>query len=319
MQQRKLSGLRAQAFEHPLDSRALNALKNTAGFDKLLAKVNEWGLERILRVQLTGSYLRVTADNFPEVHETLTRACDILDIASPPELYIAAGGDVNAFTAGTTRPLIVVNSSAIDALDDAELLFIIAHELGHIMCGHALYYQIAEFLPVIARVIGSATFGLGDIVGLGVQAALLHWRRMSELSCDRAGLLACQDANAAITAMIKIAGLPQKYYDRINPEDFINQAKAFQEMESDRLTRYAKYITTIGSTHPWTVARAHQFLNWVDSGEYKRVFSEPQKVPVALPAGIKSYCTHCGGALSGAEVYCPCCGQKLSSDTLSGK
>ena len=67
-----------------------------------------------------------------------------------PDLYIAPG-HINAFTAGTEKPLIVVHSGAIDSLTDDELLFVIAHELGHVKSGHVLYYQIAQFvLPVIA-------------------------------------------------------------------------------------------------------------------------------------------------------------------------
>src|SRR5262245_44725924 len=100
MERRKLPGLRPQAYEHPLDARTLNALQNTRGLDTLVRKCNEWGLERLLRVQLTGSHLRVNADTFPGIFDQVRAACDILDLPKVPDVYIASGGDINAFTAG---------------------------------------------------------------------------------------------------------------------------------------------------------------------------------------------------------------------------
>jgi branched-chain amino acid transport system permease protein len=75
-----------------------------------------------------------------------------------------------------------------------------AHELGHIKSGHVLYYQIAMLLPVIAELIGMATMGFGGLISLPLEIALVRWQRMSEFTADRAGILACQDVNAAMGA-----------------------------------------------------------------------------------------------------------------------
>src|ERR1700733_13921104 len=104
MTPKKLTGLIPQAYEHPSDAAALNALQHTAGFDLLVRKLNEWGFERTIRVQLTGSYLQVTSDNFPDLKGILDSACDLLDLPIKPDLYIAPG-PMNAFTSGVTRPL----------------------------------------------------------------------------------------------------------------------------------------------------------------------------------------------------------------------
>ena len=65
----KLTGLRPQAYEHPSDTTALNALTSVKGFDTLIRKLNSWSFDRLLRVQLTGSFLRVTPDSFSDLHE----------------------------------------------------------------------------------------------------------------------------------------------------------------------------------------------------------------------------------------------------------
>jgi Zn-dependent protease with chaperone function len=313
MDRKQLTGLRPQAYEHPLDTKALNALEGTPGLETLVRKCNEWGFERLLRVRYTGSNLRVNADNFPELHQMLREARAILDLPKEPDLYVAAGGEINAFTAGVERPIVVLSSSAVDLLTDDELFFVIAHELGHIKSGHVLYYQMAEFLPVIGDLIGTATLGVGSMVSTALEIALLNWKRMSEFTADRAGLLACQNADAAIGAMMKIAGLPQKRYGSINTEDFIAQARDFEGLDTDKLNKFAKALSVMGQSHPWTVMRANQFLTWVDKGDYQQVLDAPAAAPLGLPAGAKRFCTQCGHGLGGSETFCPGCGARLAA------
>ena len=50
---------------------------------------------------------------------------------------------VNAVAVGFDKPFIVVNSAAIDLLDRDERRVLLAHELGHIMSGHATYTTLA--------------------------------------------------------------------------------------------------------------------------------------------------------------------------------
>lgn len=310
MERQKFVGLRPQTYEHPSDQQALDALLSTTGLDTLVRTCNEYGLERLLRVQYTGSYLRVNGDNFPDIHGKVLTACEILDLPKIPEIYIQPG-EINAMTAGVENPILVLTTAAIDALTPTELDFVIAHELGHVKSGHVLYYQIATFLPVIAEVIGQATFGIGTLLSAGLQIALLKWQRMSELTADRAGLLGGQDVSAAISAMMKLAGLPQRFYSAINTEDFIAQAREFEALDDTWMDWAAKLLSGMGQTHPWTVMRAHELLKWIDSGEYERVRTMSPVAPAVLAgAGAARFCTQCGCALAGTELFCPRCGAK---------
>jgi Zn-dependent protease with chaperone function len=232
-----------------------------------------------------------------------------------PELYIAPG-DLNAFTSGVERPLIAINSGAIDLLSPEELLFVIAHEVGHIKSAHVLYYQIAEFIPVIGEIVGAATFGVGEFLGAGLQIALLRWKRMSEYTADRAGLLACRDAEVALRTLMKLAGLPAKSYASANTEDFIAQAREFQAMDTDKLSLIAKFFSTMGASHPWTVMRAQELLRWVDDGSYERILKALE--PAALPPPASGSCSACGYKLLGPETFCPGCGRVLAEPKPTG-
>jgi Zn-dependent protease with chaperone function len=271
MKRRIINNLSSKEYEHDFDRKALISLEKTPGLGVLVRKFNKYWSDKIWKIQVTGSYIKVNERNFPEVDSALKEACSILNVKNIPDLYLKWDYSVNAFTAGVESPLIVLNSGCIDLLSYDELLYIIGHELGHIKSQHVLYHQMANVLPILGDIIGSATLGIGNLVSTAIEAALLNWKRMSEFTADRAGLLACQDIEAATTATIKLAGLPNKYSNSANIDEFIKQAREFEDFDYDTLDRAVKFMSTMYNSHPWTVMRASQLFKWVDSGEYNRI------------------------------------------------
>jgi Zn-dependent protease with chaperone function len=305
-----LHGLSPQEYEHPDDSAALNALQHTAGLDMLLRKINSWGMDRLLRIQLTGSFLRVTSDSIPQLYGLFETARQRLDLPICPDFYIDINEEINAFTSGSERPVLVVSKGAVDQLGEDELLFVIAHEIGHIKSGHVLYYQIASYLPQLGEILGDLTLGIGNFMSLGLQVALLHWKRTSELTADRAGLLACQSLDCATRSMMKLSGLPHRYFGKMEPEQFVKQARAFESFDQNLLDRVAKYLSISGADHPWTVMRAKELLAWNESGGYQKVLSRTR---MAIPAAkaIRRFCDQCGHQLNPGDLFCQTCGNPM--------
>ncbi len=308
MEYARLLGLRPQSYEHPSDAKTLDVLQSTSGLETVIRKCNEFGLDRLLRIQLMGSYLRASQDCFPQLYRAVQEGCEILDVPKRPTVYIQPGG-LNAFTAGVEQPILVFNAGLIDSMTEEELRFVVGHELGHIKSGHVLYYQIAMLLPVLAEVVGAATFGIGSLLSFPLEVALVRWQRMSELTADRAGLLACQDVNVATTAMIKLAGLPLKFFDKVNTEDFLAQAREFEAFDSDKLDWVAKILSGMGQSHPWTVMRASELLRWIDSTSYEKLLADPTGGRALEPP--RKFCTNCGSPTAG--VFCSKCGTRIAS------
>ena len=202
----KLEKIKAIEYEHVFDRRALSALKNTAGLPKLIEFVNKNSIDRIIKVTHTGSYLLSNETQYPRIYRLFEEACEILDMPVKPKLYISQGYSINAYATCSSYPIITLYTGTIDKLTDEELSFIIGHELGHIKSEHLLYKDVADKMSIISRIITDATFGFGGILSLSLEVALLYWSRMAEYSCDRAGLLVCQDFNAAASVIIKMAG-----------------------------------------------------------------------------------------------------------------
>ncbi|MCP4607004.1 MAG: M48 family metalloprotease [Proteobacteria bacterium] len=302
-----VQGLVPQEYEHPLDKMALDALEGTPGLEAATKAFWKYGWEKILRVQYTGSNIQIKETNFPQIHRALVSVCDTLNMSPLPELYVE-NGFVNASATGVDNPILMLTSGAIGLLSYDELLFLIGHEVGHIKSQHILYHEMAKIIPFLGDMIGSMTLGIGGAVATGLQIALLNWQRKSEFTADRAGLLACQDVEAATRTMMKLAGAPPRFYRMLKAEDFQKQAKEFEQIDFDKLGKLAKYLSVAFATHPWTVMRGHELYKWIDTREYEKVLH--RHTAKSHTTGSK-HCHNCGIPCEAAERFCTECGTTL--------
>lgn len=310
MARKRLHLLHPSEYEHPLDRQALNTLEGTPGLETLTRKFIKHFGERIYRLLYTGSCIKVNENNFPEVYNLFLEACEILHFNKVPELYFEFDDHINAGAAGSENPLVILTSGAVDSLTCEELLYIMGHELGHIKSGHMLYHQMAEILNealFISGAISYTTLGISSLLSTGLELALLYWQRMSEFTADRAGLLACQNEDAVITAMIKMAGAPKRFYKKIKKKEFIKQAKEFKDYDFDALDKIGKVMLIMFQDHPWTVMRASEILKWVESGAYDDII----KKRAGEPSELELECPKCGARLIGNENFCGMCGTKI--------
>lgn len=261
-----LHGLVHDEYEHPFDKKALDALESTPGLGTVGKFITKNTIEKIFTIQYTGSSLKVTANNYPRLYDYLNYACAVLDLDKRPELYVQWGYNINAFTTGSENPIMVLNSGLLDLCTEDEILFIIGHECGHIKSNHMLYHMMAQIINnIIDEVPG------GNIIAFPLKFALYYWSRMSEFTADRAGLLCCQNMKAAVSAFIKMSGLPIQEYSNIDPKSFLEQAKDFQQLDYENLNKIIKLILIAQANHPWTVMRAGQLIDWVNSGDVKKI------------------------------------------------
>ena len=310
---KKLDGLHPFEYEHLFDAKALDSLQGTPGLDTVVRQYNKHAIERLMKIQYTGSHIRVTGENFPKLYRLLDQVCDTINLPARPDLYISWDYSINGFTVGVDHPIIVLNSGAIDLLSDDELLYLIGHEIGHVKSRHALYHQMAQALPILSNILGEATLGIGKLLSMPLQLALFRWSRMSEFTADRAGLLACQDPSVAASVMMKWSGVPIRYYGDIKLKSFLEQARQFQSLDYESINKAFKILVVMNQTHPCSVMRAAELMNWIESGEYQRVVDRATSSRLHVREdGDRKSCRNCGRSLSGGEKFCTVCGAKLS-------
>jgi Zn-dependent protease with chaperone function len=196
--------------------------------------------------------------------------CATFDWEHVPELYVTQTPVFNAGAYGIDDPFIVIHSAALELLDDNELRALLAHELGHVMSGHALYATIAAILALVS--LGALPF-LAGIALLPVKLAFLEWSRKAELTADRAGLLGIQDPIVSQRKFLKMAGGGRGEWFTaadLNTEAFMAQAQQYSQ-SNEGLDLVYKFINTVGLTHPLATVRAGEIQAWVGTGEYDRI------------------------------------------------
>ncbi len=253
------------SWEHAADRAALQSLRSVPGFDEVVKKVFAFIGERGVRLLFQADAVRVGATQFPRLNALYTDVLTSMDWEVRPDLFVSQTPFVNAGAFGMDRPFIVINSGALKLLDDDEMRALLGHELGHVMSGHALYHTI---LALILYVGFTSLPFLAGIALLPVRFALLEWYRKSELSSDRAGLLASQDPQAALRMFLKMAGGGDM--KQMNLDAFLVQAKEYEE-SGGPLDRIYQILNTLDRTHPFNTLRAAELQRWIEGGHYERI------------------------------------------------
>lgn len=210
--------------------------------------------KEMMRSQLLGTMTKVGPRQFPSIHAIAKHCAEVLTVPTPT-LYIKNHPVPNAYTYGTDEEsFIVIHSGLVDHFDEKELQFVIGHETGHIQNKHVVYNTALMIL----------TQGAGIFLSWIVQPALVAlqaWQRRAEITCDRAGLLCCQDVHAASLSFMKLASGSQKLYPEMNLEAYLEQ---FEEGQSS-VGRIAEAF----QTHPFLPKRIHAMRVFAESALYR--------------------------------------------------
>ena len=263
----RLPGISSRAYEHPADRSALVALRKLSGFDTLLRRLAGLFNDRSLRLMFLASSVRASEQQFPQLYQSMLDGCYILDLPTVPELFITQSPLVNAMTLGADKPFMVITTGMVDLMDPEEIRFVIGHELGHVLSGHAVYRtMLYHLLNLVTRIAWLPIV----LPARGIIWALEEWYRKSELSCDRAGLLAGQDVEAARRALMKTAGGSRLV--EFNPDAFHQQAREYDAVPDVR-DGLLKLLQLQGTTHPFAVIRFAELDRWADAGEYREILA----------------------------------------------
>ena len=291
-----LFGLDSKSYEHDFDKAALKTMRALPGFDTVVNFFLNWTYIKWHVIELQGSNFLVTRESCPELYELVHDVADTLDVRPLPRFYTQWGYNINGYTTGYKEDtLLVLNSGTVDLLEEDELRFVAGHEMGHVKSGHVIYHTMGELFN---NAIGQIP--LVSSLTTPIYYALMYWIRMSEFTADRAGLLACQNIDAAVSAIIKMSGLPIKYFEKMDKASFIKQANEFKNSFSGFTDKAIKTITIASSSHPWTVLRAAELISWYDSDNYRQLVETKTSIE----------CSVCRQQIPADAKKCPFCGNK---------
>jgi Zn-dependent protease with chaperone function len=195
----------------------------------------------------------ITPQNAPGVAKIAT-ICHRRLQPGAVQLFVAKGKALNAYTFGLNDPkIIVLYEPMLKVMSPDELAFVIGHEMGHVALNHTWLNTLLGGMAGIP-----APFGASIIL----YAAFKQWNRACEYSCDRAGLLASNNLNKSIVALVKLAA------PNIRTQAEFEKAFALVDAQDDT---FNNRIAELFQSHPMIIRRINQLKEYANSQEYKKL------------------------------------------------
>ncbi len=262
--QKILTDIDSRSWEHPADKAALATLKQIPGFDEIIKLVFGLTTEKSIKLLHLSSSIRTSPNQFPVLHQQIRKIAEIFDWNYIPEVYVTRSPFFNAGVYGVKEPFIVINSHLVSSVSKDELMCVLAHEMGHLISGHSLYKTLLWLMVNISI----TALPVSDLIVLPIIAALKEWDRKSELSADRAGLLAVQNEDPCYSVLMRMAGGDNP--SELNMNDFFLQADEYENSKG-LIDGIHKVLNTVWTSHPFPVIRLTELRNWIASGEYSKI------------------------------------------------
>ena len=272
----------AELYVHNLDMRAMDALNRFPKFVKLVEAYSANYDEKLEKMRLLSTAIRLGENQMPEIYELLPPVCERLGIETP-ELYYVKEKQPNAATFGSVQPCIYVTSGLVNTLPRALLPSVFAHECGHIACRHTLYHSIAVLLiDGIDRNPLACIPAIGRYLTPTLVRALLFWDRCSELSADRAAALCDGSADKLVDVLLRLNG----YGKNVDRQEFLKQALDLKDfVNGSKSNRLLEQMLVQDSSHPLLATRAYECYEWTQSTQYSGIldgtFTKAQTEPEA--------------------------------------
>ncbi len=261
---------RPEQYIHDLDARAFDMLNTFPKAVKLYELYKAGFDEKAAKIELLSSSIRLGEEQMPEIYGLLPPICEKLGIEIP-ELYYRREKAPNAWTSGKTFPYIVVTSGLVNRLSPELLSTVLAHECGHIACGHSLYHSLAMLL--IRGIDNGPLAGIPGIRRLAVPAlkrAFLFWDRCSELTADRAAALCDGGADWLVDMLLRLDG----YGNGVDRQAFMKQAMDLRAFVDDSsANKLIEQMVTQEDTHPRLATRAYECCEWAKSERFRDIIS----------------------------------------------
>ena len=247
-------------FIHPLDQKALAALKALPGFDTVAKKLIAILDEKQFKIMATSSFLQLGPQQLPEIYAILVRVCQKLQI-DIPELYLELDREPNAYTTGDTDIFIVVTSGLLETMTTEQIETVIAHECGHIVCHHVLYSSMASLLLSGAELFNNNLIS-GTIL-IAIQYAFSYWKRCSELSADRISAYYQGGPDAVVDVMMALSGATANLHLSPSRDRFLKQAQAYKTMvENSDYNKVLEFLMYGKHSHPLNAYRAYEICRF---------------------------------------------------------
>ena len=245
-------------------------------------------------IESTFNGIRLGPKQFPDVWVRAVLAARLLGLPNMPDVYISGDQMWNTYTFGTENSsFIVLGTAILNNFQNDELLFVLAREMGHCRAGHALWKTVTRFLTgdltvqhgvlsqgVLNAISLSPTKWIHDAVDL----PLMAWSRQSDITADRAGLLAIGDEGLARRVLLAWSIRSARLLKQVNIDEWLKQ----EDASGDQMTRFTE-MTTSSSMYTTRrlrllgqAAREPELMRWSQAIQpIRKKLTPPPQAPIS--------------------------------------
>ena len=199
-------------------------------------------------IESTFNGIRLGPRQLPDVWKQAVLAARILGLSAMPDVYVSGDQQWNTYTFGSDNSAFIVLGTAIlNNFRNEELLFVLAREMGHCSAGHALWKTATRFLtggdgthtgPLSQGIMGALS--PTKLVEGAIDMPLMAWARQSEITADRAGLVAVGDEALARRVLLAWAIKSARLLKQVNIDEWMKQ----EDASNDTMTRLSEMTTS---------------------------------------------------------------------------
>jgi Zn-dependent protease with chaperone function len=228
------------------DGQAMSKLESITALHTVVRNVSD----KVGRpwIESTFNAIRLGPRQLPDVWNLAVLAARILGLPKMPDLYISGDQMWNTYTYGTENSsFIVLGTSHIINFAGDELLFVLAREMGHCRAGHALWNTVLRFVAGDVSVhTGLLSNGLINAINPtkliqgAIDLPLMAWSRQSDVTADRAGLMAVGDEAMVRRVLLAWSLRSARLLQQVNIEEWLKQ----EDASDDSMTRFSEMTTS---------------------------------------------------------------------------
>jgi Zn-dependent protease with chaperone function len=262
---KKLPKLCAEAWLHPQDESAFNALQRVAGLDASLRFFLGKTTEKSLYLSHLANAVKCTDRQFPEVYHAAQAIAETLDSAYVPDVFVVPAPLLAYGALGVRQPFIVLSPEEA-AYPENLLTARLGQEFGNVLSGRVFYKTLMEVILKASQYL--MNIPLTGVAVAGILAGLKNWHDKSQRSADRAALLAVQNPDVLMQLLAQQAGGAGA--DATALGAFLAQADAYEAEQGLKNSGF-KLLSLLGSHQPSPVLRIKALIAWVQSGAYDSI------------------------------------------------
>ncbi|WP_336947173.1 M48 family metallopeptidase [Asaia sp. HN010] len=191
----------------------------------------------LFRAWMLGNMVALSERQFPELYAIFAEVSQNLGLKAAPEAFVYnSHGAMNALALRLSRGRYVLLTSAlVETEDNAQLRFVIGHEIAHHVLGHLNpLKQLIRYPAVIVPFLYPA------------------YSRAREYSCDAVGASLLENKNEAFTALQMLACGAKRLNHKMNPIAFVAQEQ--------RMPGFAGFCREICLSHPRLTLRVKRLM-----------------------------------------------------------